>query len=109
MSKEAVLSFIEAVNANSALKARVDALPGDVPALTGAAEAAGFRFTEQEWGLAIAELAAQASGELSDGDLAKVVGGLGLSSPTGLLPNAQWIGKFACATTAILAMDSFTR
>jgi len=82
VSENNTLAFIDQLNLDSNLRARVQALPtGDLPALVSFASEIGYPFTTEEWRQATAVFA----GELDDEALDRIAGGAlnaYLESPT---------------------------
>src|SRR5260221_3695558 len=82
MSKQVVFSFISKVNGDVDWQQQVKGVDGNLGGLIGVAGKAGYSFTAEDWNGAIAELAAGASGELSETELDQVAGGgIGLMQP----------------------------
>jgi len=79
MSQQTVANFIEKLNSDAALQAKIDQVDRNNPeAFLGAAKAAGFDFTASEWNLVVGTNYEHISAEkLSEADLESVAGGVG--------------------------------
>jgi len=75
MSKQTVFSFMSKVHGDADLQQQVKGLNGNLAGLIGLAGKAGYSFSLEDWNGAIADLAAHASGEISDSELDQVAGG----------------------------------
>ena len=76
MSVENAIKFLAKVGSDPAFRTKVEqAAPA---ARVGLAHAAGFAFTRAEYDQALAKVDAPRAGELSDADLEKVSGGVGI-------------------------------
>src|SRR5258706_177477 len=88
MSEQHVLAFVNKVNKDKALQAKMHALPGDTAALVKFAGESGFSFSVEEW----QAVAASSFGELTDGDLDAVTGGGGGTTPLGIPCSTRPVG-----------------
>src|SRR5579859_3848324 len=102
MSPQNVLAFINKVNDDPALQARIGSLPDGVKSLVKFAAASGFVFTAEEWNAAIAA----SSQTLSENELNQVAGGL---VPAVQSPQLNGDGKPSANPNAFIWFERFSQ
>jgi len=96
MSQQAVANFIEKLNSDAALQAKIDQIDRNDPeAFLTAAKAAGYDFSASEWNLVVGTNYENISAEkLSEADLESVAGGVGdLVIEFNLTGSSCWTAK----------------